>query len=110
MTRTDHITLIIGHKRMNWTTQSLFQELGAGKCLARVLEWGAIAFSVLVCEMSAIVWWFEHSLALPFFGIGMKTDLFQSCGQRLVLWAQAVCQGLHRQQETGAHRGHLPLG
>ena len=23
----------------------------------------------------------EHSLALPFFGIGMKTDLFQSCGQ-----------------------------
>ena len=31
-------------------------------------------------EMSAIVWYFEHSLALPFFGIGMKTDLFQSCG------------------------------
>ena len=24
--------------------------------------------------MSAIVWLFEHSLALPFFGIGMKTD------------------------------------
>ena len=23
---------------------------------------------------------FEHSLALPLFGIGMKTDLFQSCG------------------------------
>ena len=23
---------------------------------------------------------FEHPLALPFFGIGMKTDLFQSCG------------------------------
>ena len=22
----------------------------------------------------------EHSLALPFFGIGMKADLFQSCG------------------------------
>ena len=31
------------------------------------------------CEMSAIVRQFEHSLALPFFGIGMKTDLFQSC-------------------------------
>src|SRR5574342_23703 len=30
--------------------------------------------------MSAIVRRFEHSLALPFFGIGMKTDLFQSCG------------------------------
>ena len=25
-----------------------------------------------MCEMSAIVWQFEHSLALPFFGIGMK--------------------------------------
>ena len=36
--------------------------------------------TLLVCEMSAIVWYFEHSLALPFFGIGMKTDHFQSCG------------------------------
>ena len=35
---------------------------------------------LLACQMSAIVRWFEHSLALPFFGIGMKTDLFQSCG------------------------------
>ena len=34
---------------------------------------------LLACEMSAIVQSFEHSLALPFFGIGMKTDLFQSC-------------------------------
>ena len=30
--------------------------------------------------MSTIVQLFEHSLALLFFGIGMKTDLFQSCG------------------------------
>ena len=30
--------------------------------------------------MSIIVLQFEHSLALPFFGIGMKADLFQSCG------------------------------
>ena len=30
--------------------------------------------------MSAIVSYFEHSLALFFFGIGMKTDLFQFCG------------------------------
>ena len=28
----------------------------------------------------AIVQLFKHSLALPFFGIGMKNDLFQSCG------------------------------
>ena len=26
-------------------------------------------------EMSAIVWWLEHSLVWLFFGIGMKTDL-----------------------------------
>ena len=31
-----------------------------------------------VCDMSAIVRQFEHSLALPFSGIRMKTDLFQS--------------------------------
>ena len=55
---------------------------------ARVLEWGAIAFSILLCEMSAIVWWFYHSLALPFFGIGMKTDLFQSCGY---CWVFQIC-------------------
>ena len=36
--------------------------------------------TLLVCEMRVTVWQFEHSLALPFFGIGMKTDLFQSCG------------------------------
>ena len=47
---------------------------------ARVLEWVAIAFSMLACEMGAIVWYFEHSLALLFFGIGMKIDLFQSYG------------------------------
>ena len=32
------------------------------------------------CETSAIIWWFEHSLALPFFRIRMETDLCQSCG------------------------------
>ena len=30
----------------------------------------------------------EHSLALPFFGIGMKTDLFQSCGH---CWVFQIC-------------------
>ena len=35
---------------------------------------------LLACEMRVIVWLFEHALTLPFFGIGMKTDLFQSCG------------------------------
>ena len=36
--------------------------------------------TLLACEMSTIVRQFEHSLALSFFGIGKKTDLFQSCG------------------------------
>ena len=40
------------------------------------------------CEMSVIVQWFEHSLALPFLGTGMKTDLFQSCGH---CWVFHIC-------------------
>ena len=40
----------------------------------------AAAAAAAACEMSAIVQYLEHSLALPFLGIGMKTDLFQSCG------------------------------
>ena len=39
-----------------------------------------LSIYLLACEMRAIVRQFEHSLTLPFFGIGMKTDLFQSCG------------------------------
>ena len=39
-----------------------------------------LSITLLACEMSAIVQWFEHSLAFPFFGIGVKTDIFHSCG------------------------------
>ena len=38
--------------------------------------------------MSAIVQYLEHSLALSFFGIGMKTDLFQSCDH---CWVFQIC-------------------
>ena len=46
--------------------------------------------------MSAIVLLFEHSLALPFFGIGMETDLFQSCGHCWVfqIWWHIECSTL----------------
>ena len=44
------------------------------------LAWKILSVTLLACEMRAIVWWFEHYLALPFFGSGMKTDLFQFCG------------------------------
>ena len=52
------------------------------------LAWRILSITLLACEMSAIVWWFEHSLALPFFGIWMKTDLFQSCGH---CWVFQIC-------------------
>ena len=56
------------------------------------LAWRILSITLLACEMSAIVQRFEHSLALPFFGIGMKTDLFQSCGH---CWVFQCMYGLH---------------
>ena len=50
--------------------------LNIWKFSVHVPAWRILSIVLLVCEMSAIVWYFEHSLALPFFGIGMKTDLF----------------------------------
>ena len=38
------------------------------------LAWRILSIILLACEMSVIVWQFDHSLALLFFGIGMKTD------------------------------------
>ena len=52
------------------------------------LAWRILSITFLACEMRAIVWQFEHSLALPFSGIGMKTDLFQSCGH---CWVFQIC-------------------
>ena len=52
------------------------------------LAWRILSITLLVCEMSAIVQYFEHSLALPFFGTGIKTDLFQSCGH---YWVFQTC-------------------
>ena len=52
------------------------------------LTWRNLHITLLVCEMSATVRYFEHSLALSLFGIGMKTDLFQSCGH---CWVFQIC-------------------
>ena len=38
--------------------------------------WIILSITLLMCEMSAFVEKHEPSLALPFFGIGMKTELF----------------------------------
>ena len=40
------------------------------------LDWRILSITLLACEMSTIVQYFEYSLALFFSGIGMKTDLF----------------------------------
>ena len=50
--------------------------------------WRILSIILLACEISATVWLFEHSLALPFFGIGMKTDLFHSCDH---CWVFQIC-------------------
>ena len=55
------------------------------------LAWRILSIILLTYEMSAIVWWFEHSLALPFFGIGMKIDLFQVRNERLSYWGTSAC-------------------
>ena len=47
-----------------------------------------LSITLLACEMSALVWYFELSSALPFFGIGTKTDLFQCCGH---CWVFQIC-------------------
>ena len=52
------------------------------------LAWRILSITFLAYEMSAVVQYFEHSLALPFFGNGMKTDLFQSCSH---CWALQIC-------------------
>jgi len=45
-------------------------------------------FASMWDESNWIVWWFEHYLALPFFEIGMTTDLLQSCGH---CWVFQIC-------------------
>ena len=52
------------------------------------LAWRILSTTLRACEMSTIVQLFEHSLALPFLGIGMKTDLFQSYGH---CWVFHIC-------------------
>ena len=44
------------------------------------LTWRILRIIFLAYEMSTILQSLECSLSLLFFGIGMKTDLFQSCG------------------------------
>ena len=44
--------------------------------------------TLLAWKMGAIVQWLAHSLVLLFLGIGMRIDLFQSCGH---CWVFQIC-------------------
>ena len=48
------------------------------------LAWRILSITLPACEMSTTVWQFEDSLAFPFFGIGMNTDLLEFCGHRRI--------------------------
>ena len=50
------------------------------------LVWRIFSIILLEWEMTAIVHWFEHWM--PFLGIVMRIDLFQSCGHR---WVFQIC-------------------
>ena len=52
------------------------------------LAWRILSITFLLWEMSAVVQQFEHSLALSFFGMGMKTDLFQPYSH---CWVFQIC-------------------
>ena len=45
------------------------------------LSWRILSITLLAFEMSEIVHWFEHSLALPFLGIGMKLTFSSGSSQ-----------------------------
>ena len=52
------------------------------------LAWRILSITLLACKVSTTVQYFEHSLALLFFGVGRQTDLFQSCGH---CWVFQIC-------------------
>ena len=52
------------------------------------LAWRILNITLLACEMTAIVWWFENSFSLPFFEIEMKMSLFWSYGH---CWVFRIC-------------------
>ena len=56
------------------------------QCLS--LEWKILNMILLAWEMSATVQWLAYSSVLPFLGIGMRIDLFQSCGH---CWIFQIC-------------------
>ena len=52
------------------------------------LAWRILSITLLVWKMGAIVWLFEQSLLVLFLRVGMRVDLFQSCGH---CWVFQIC-------------------
>ena len=52
------------------------------------LAWRMLSITSLACEINTTALKLEHFLALLFFGIGMKTDLFQYCSN---CWVLQIC-------------------
>ena len=63
------------------------------------LTWRILSIILLACEMSTIVQYLEHSVSLPFFGIRMKTDLFQSHGH---CWVFQICWHIEHSSFTAS--------
>ena len=75
---TDVGNLISGSSALSWTYRSsctTWTSVSSWLMYCWSLAWRTLSITLLVCKMSAIVQYFEHSLALSFFGIRMKTDI-----------------------------------
>ena len=82
----DVVNLILGSSPFSKSILNIWKFMV--HVLAWSLAWRILSITLLVCEMSAIVQKFGHSLALPFFEIGMKTNPFQSCSH---CWVFQIC-------------------
>ena len=71
------------------------------------LAWRILNMILLICEISAIVW--LCSLALPFFGVGMKMDLFKSCGHCWVFQIFILSAALSQHHLLGSEIAQLAL-
>ena len=65
-----HILLKTGLENFDHYFTSMWDECSC------VVVWVFFSIALLACQVSAVVGEFEHSLALPFFWIGKKSDLF----------------------------------
>ena len=74
------------------------------------LAWRLLSITLLECEMKAIVWKFEHSLALPLFGIGMKTEFLSQedhVEKGMVTYSSILVWRIPRTEEpSGYSPGH----